>query len=546
MIANLPKLHLPNLGLLLAALAAMLFGAQPVTARVQVLPYLEYQQVLTADFNDGGEVLTYSSFAAGVDAAIDSRRFDGQISYRYERRISWDDDLADSDVHSGVAQGRYEIAKGVSLDGGALAARARADGEGPVFGLSTADDPNIAEVYSAYVGPTLSTRVGDLAVGASYRLGYVHVDDDSVVGGNLGRPVRDRYGSSTSHSATASVGMSPGRYPFGWTIGGGYVREDVDRLDQEYEGKYVRGDVVVPVSPTLAVTAGVGYEDIQSKQSDILRDANGVPIVTPGGRLIADRSKPPLLAYDQDGVIWDAGVLWRPNRRTELQARVGRRYGGTSVTGSLSHQINETMAVSAVVYDGISSFGRLVVNDLSGLPVNFNVNRNPLNNGIGGIGGCVFGDEAGTGTCFDDAFQSINTNNFRNRGASVLLSGGRGPWSMGIGAGYSHRKYLAPGVTAAGGFTMDGLIDESISISGNVGRELSRTSGVDFDAYATWFDSGVPGSESAFSTGASASYYRRLLMDRLTGYAAIGLYTTDSGTFDSTAASGLVGLRYTF
>ena len=30
------------------------------------------------------------------------------------------------------------------------------------------------------------------------------------------------------------------------------------------------------------------------------------------------------------------------------------------------------------------------------------------------------------------------------------------------------------------------------------------------------------------------------------GYAAVGLYTTDSGDFDQTVASGLIGVRYTF
>src|SRR3546814_17550199 len=80
--------------------------------------------------------------------------------------------------------------------------------------------------------------------------------------------------------------------------------------------------------------------------------------------------------------------------------------------------------------------------NLNGLPDEFNVNPNPFNPGIGGVGGCVFGEEGGSGVCFDDAFQSIDSSNFRIRGANILFSGGRGPWSMGLGAGYAQRRYL--------------------------------------------------------------------------------------------------------
>lgn len=527
--------------------AALILAPAPASARADIAPYLEVQQVLSADIN-GGDVLTYTAAVAGINGRVSTQRLEAQISYRYERRFDWNDDLADNDVHNGVAQARLQVVPNLlSLDAGALAARSRADGRGPIFGFGSVDNSNVAEVYSAYAGPTLSTRVGDVDVGASYRLGYVHVDDHSLAGVPRppGQPVPDRYDSSITHNASASVGMAPGRLPFGWTIGAGYVREEVDRLDREFEGKYVRGDVVVPVSPTLALTAGVGYEDIQSTQQDILRDANGVPIISPDGELVPDPSRPRLLAYDQEGLIWDAGVIWRPSRRTELQARVGYRYGGTTVTGSFRHEINSRFGIYANVFDTVSTFGQLTINNLSGLPNDFNVNPNPLNPGVGGIGGCVFGAEPGSATCFDDAFQSIDTSDFRIRGANVGLSGERGPWSVGLGAGYSQRKYVSPGVTPEG-FTLDGRRDHSFTVHGYLGRELSHTSGVNVDAYAAWFDSGVPGAENSFGAGVSGSYYRTLWFDHLQGYAAAGLYTSDSGEFDETVASGLIGLRYTF
>ena len=532
----------------LALCALTAFGAAPAAAKVAtgVQPYLEVQQVLNAELN-GGDVLTYTSIAAGVDAGVTTRRVRAQISYRYEKRIGWGDDPADDDAHAGIAQIEADIIPNLlRFNAGALATRARADGLGPVFGLSRAGNGGVSKIYSLYAGPDLSTRVGALDVAGSYRFGLVEIDNQRLRGVPLapGAIQLDRFESSTNHSLSASVGMGVGELPFGWTVAGGYYLEQADRLDQEFEGRFIRGDIVVPVAPTLALTAGVGYEKIESSQQDILRAADGTPVVTPGGRLIGDPSRPRLLSYYTDGLIWDAGAIWRPTRRTELQARVGRRYGGTTVIGSLTHQFSDRYGFNASVYDGVESFGRLLIADLAAVPVDFDVRRNPLGNNIGGLGGCVFGSDPGTGTCFDDAFQAIAGSSFRNRGANLLFSGGRGPWDFNVGANYSSRRYFAPIVTQ--GFALDRRTDESVSLYAGVNRDLSRTSSVSFDGYASWFDSGLAGTDGATSAGITGSYYQSFLFDRLQGQAALGLFTTDSNGIDSTVASALLGLRYNF
>jgi uncharacterized protein (PEP-CTERM system associated) len=536
---------------LLAAAPALAQTAPPEPApagpsrTVAIQPYIEVNQVLNASLDDG-DVLTYTALAAGVDGTVRTRRVQASISYRYERRIAWEDDLADTDVHSGIAQVRAElIPSTLQVSAGALATRVRGDSFGPFIGFDTIDDPSQSEVYSFYAGPDFSRRIGDLDVAASYRIGYVEVDNKLFAG--LPRPagveILDRYDRSVNHSASASIGMGVGELPFGWTLGAGYVREDVDRLDSEFEAAYVRGDIVLPVSPTFALTAGVGYEDISSSQQDILRDAVGRPILTPGGRLIGDPSRPRLRAFDTDGVIYDAGFIHRPSRRTELQARFGRRYGGTLVIGSARHQLNRDYGVQAQVYSGIESFGRLTVANLAAVPIDFDLRRTPFSNGLIG-GGCVFGNDPGTGACFDDAFQSIATSNFRNRGASILFSGGRGVWSFGAGAGYASRRYFNPLVEQA--FAIRRQTDESFTLNAYANRQLSRDSGISFDGYATWFDNGLPGIEDSSSFGVSTTYYRSFLIERLRFQAAAGLFRTESGPFDDTVASALVGLRYTF
>jgi hypothetical protein len=528
-----------------AAGISLIAGAAAVQGepRTSIHPYLEVDQVATMDF-DRGEVLTYTGVGGGVDANVATRRVQAMVSVNYQHRVGWNDRLKDHDVVSGLAAVHVDAVPGLlAFDAGAMAARTHADIRVPVPTARSIDSAGIAEVYSAYAGPTLSTHAGPVAVNASYRLGYVKVDDHSLAGAGLppGAPRVDRYSSSTVHNATVSVGMAPGELPFGWTVGAGYVREDMNRLDSKFEGKYVRGDIVFPVSPTFAVTGGIGYEWLQGSQRDFLRDpTTGLPVLTPGGNLIVDPSRPRLKTIDRNGEMWDVGFIWRPSRRTELQARGGWRYGGKSFTASLSHKINAHSALNAAVYDGVSSFGRLLVTDLNGLPTNFK----PPSNGGGLSGaGCIFGNDPGTGACFGDAFQSISNFNFRNRGASLRYSASRGPWSMGLGAGYANRKYLAPDSSL---FALHGVTDQSFNLSGNLSRRLTARSGVDFDAYANWYDSGLANTDASFSAGLTGRYYRSIFRDNLQAQIAAGLYTTQAGDFDASYGSILVGLRYTF
>jgi hypothetical protein len=509
-------------------------AARAGRANSWIAPYLEVAQVVSAEL-DGGDTLTYTSVAAGVDGGIHTARVSVNMSLRYQRIIEWDGDVPDTDIISGLAAASVQVVPGaVALDAGVLATRT--GGEGRVFG-TTQVDPSV-EVYSGYVGPTVSAMAGPVAVNAAYRLGYVDIDDNT---GGAGPD--DGFDSATTHVATASVGMAPGRLPVGWTVGAGYTRTESDSdFDDEFEAAFVRADVVVPVSPTLALTAGVGYEDIEASQLDVTRDVNGVPIIGPDGRPIPDATRPRVLTYDLDGIIADAGLIWRPSARTELQARVGWRYDSTTFVGSLSHQFSPNAGMTVVVYDQVLPFGNVLVNDISSLPDEFDVERDPL---TGNINGCVFGggSNVGSGACLDRSLQSIGGSTFRLRGASLVLSGERGLWSWGVGGGYAHRRYGRPDDAA---FDVFGNSDENFGLFASAGRQLTRSSSLDLGVYASWFDSDAANFDTVFTTGASVAYRRQFLLDRLQLIAALGLNHADDGTVDSTILSGLLGLRYTF
>jgi hypothetical protein len=193
------------------------------------------------------------------------------------------------------------------------------------------------------------------------------------------------------------------------------------------------------------------------------------------------------------------------------------------------------------VFDTVETFGNLLVNDLSGLPNDFQIRRNPF---TGDIGGCAFGSAPGSGGCFDRSLQSIRGATFRIRGASLVVSGNRGLWDMGIGASYVRRDF---GQGESSPFvTFGGDEDQSATIYASLGRRLSRVSQVNADIFASWYDTDQPGLGSVTTIGGNIGYTRRLLLDRLQFLAALGLYHSAQDGADSTVASALLGLRYNF
>lgn len=530
------------LGFALATVLVMAGLSSPAMAekRVDVAPYLELDQVFVADLKGGSDdVLTYTNVAIGVDSSIQTARAEAQINLRYEHQFSWNKNTSDQDVVSGLARARVNLIRDdLSLEGGALATRTRSDGIGGANGTLIGD--NVSQVYSLYAGPTLTTQLGALDVNAAYRLGYSRLENDTDVTTPAGVQNLGGFEDSVYHSAEVAVGMQPGELPFGWSVSGGYDREDASQLDQRYEGKFARADVTVPLSGHVALVGGVGYEEIKISQRSVLLDGSGNPVINGDGRFVTDTSAPRQLLYDQDGLIWDAGVMWRPSRRTSLEVHVGRRYGSMTYTGSFSYQPSSRTALQVGVFDGISSFGRQLNDNLVSLPTSFNLAGNPFS---GDFSGCAFGTQDG-GVCFNDVLQAISAANFRHRGIAAQLSSRSGGWDYGLALGYSRRKFIAPNTGVFAG--VSGTTDENYYTNLFLGRQLDEKSGIDLALYGNYFDSSVPGAVDVTNYGAYASYYRNFT-GRLRGMAALGVDAMDADGLDGTV-SGLaqLGLRYDF
>ena len=261
----------------------------------------------------------------------------------------------------------------------------------------------------------------------------------------------------------------------------------------------------------------------------------------PQGRPAPDPGAPRQLTYDMDGIMYDAGIIWRPSPRTELQARAGRRYGGTTVVGSLSHRINDHASVNAAVFDSVQTFGNQLNNDLSNLPDDFDASRDPL---TGNLGGCVFGQQGG-GTCLNRSLQSIRGNSFRMRGGSLTFAGERRRWSWGVGAGYTHRRYARPNDPAFDAADPErGPGFQRLRLAGppaqpHVEPRTSTSSRAGTTAISPASTTSPRSAGRSATAAPSCSTGCQLL-------AALGLYNTDDGIDSSTNASGQLGLRYTF
>lgn len=514
-------------------------GKKRAEPRVEVVPYIEVQQVLVADLKNGGDVLTYSTVAAGVDASIATRRAEGQVSVRYERLIGYDNGVDDQDIVTGLARGSLAVTRNLSLEAGGVAARSRVDGRGGAPVNLVGNPDNITQVYSVYGGPTFMTQAGDLSINAAYRAGYTKVETKDSVVLPAGQQRFDQFDDSVSQLATASVGMQPGPLPIGWAVSGSWQREDAGQLDGRFDGKYVRGDVTVPVSPTLALVGGIGYEDIEISERDALRDAGGVPIVGTDGRLVKDPNSPRLIAYQTDGLIWDAGVLWRPSPRTSVEARYGRRYGSDIYIGSLSYRPGRDWAVNVSVYDTVTGFGSLLNDNLAALPTQFRTTRNPLS---GDIGGCAFGQSGGL--CLNDALQNASSAAFRQRGITASFSGTTGGWDTGVALGYNRRKAIASSLGAQA--VVNGVTDEFFFAAAYLGTNIDQRTRFESNIYASYFDSGFASANDVLQTGANAALYRQIIRG-LSAKAAVGLDSYRQEDFDSElTASALLGLRYSF
>lgn len=508
--------------------------------RVEVRPYIEIDQIVTAQLSPRSDVLTYTQAAVGVDASISGRNNAVSASVRYEHQFGWGRNAGSGDAISGIVRGYTTLTRGVTVEAGALATQANIQGGTSALPAGALSGNGRTNIYSVYAGPSVATRVGDLDVSANYRAGFTKIDQSDR--SRLTSGTTDVFDKSVVQSADTQAGFAPGTLlPVGIGAAGSFYQEDISNLDQRVRDMQARGLVTVPVSHSVQVVGALGYEDVEVSSRDAVRDATGLPVIGSDGRYVTDKSAPRQLAYDVSGLIWDVAVMWRPSPRTSLSAHVGRRYGSMSYGGNLAWAPNDRSRVSVTVYDGISGFGGQLNRSIGALPDDFEVVRDPI---TGDLRGCVATLDGGN--CLSGALGSVRSSVFRGRGIAASYSVRLGRLNAGVGAGYDNRKYIAARGTVLA--AANGATDENYWLTAFVGGELGRQAGWSASVYANWITSDDLASRDASSYGASAGYYRNFA-PRLRGTLAIGIDGVNYKTpaiDDLWSASALAGLRYSF
>lgn len=508
--------------------------------RTSIDPYIEANSLASWQISPGSDVVTYTQLAAGVDASIAGRNNGGSVSLRYERNFAHQSEGSDSDTITGLARGYATIIPRVlTFEAGGLASSTRVDAQGRSVINPLVDDNLSTQTYSAYAGPNLQTRMGAVDVSANYRIGYTRVDGPDFL--TQSGTQADLFDESVTHSATVRAGTRPGDpLPVGIGVGAGYYQEDVSNLDQRVRDAYVRGDVTVPITPTLAFVAGAGVEDVEVSSRDAVRDVDGNPVIGDNGRYVTDTASPRIIAYEASGLIWDVGVVWTPSSRTQLEAHFGRRYDSETFYGNFSWRPSSRSNLSIGVYDGIQGFGGRLNNALAALPTDFTVTRDPV---TGELTGCVSTLD-GSG-CLDGLLGSVRSSVFRGRGVVASYSRQIGRMTAAIGAGYDRRKFIgAPGTVLE---LADGIVDESYYVAAGVSGPVGQRGSFSLNSYANWFDSGTAGSGDVRVLGSSASYSEEVVRN-LSARAAVAISMLDSDIAPDnfTTASALLGLRYDF
>ncbi|MFM7403593.1 MAG: preprotein translocase subunit YajC [Erythrobacter sp.] len=410
-------------------------------------------------------------------------------------------------------------------------------------GGGTTGNPLVAEdaesrLYTNFAGPTLTTRVGAVDVQGVARAGYSRFESDNALVTQQGTQI-DVFDDSVTYLGQLRAGIRPGEVlPVGLAVTAGGFQEEIGNLDQRARDLFVRGEITVPLTTSLALVAGAGYENVEVSSRDAVRDANGNPVIGADGRFVTNPNAPRQIAFDVDGLLWDVGVLWRPSSRTSLQAAVGRRYDSTTYYGTFTYVPNQRSAFALSAYDGISGVGGVLNNAIAGLGNDFEAIRNPV---TGDFGGIVSGTN---GQAVIGGVGSVRSAVFRGRGVRGSYQRQFGRTTAAIGAGYDRRTFIAAAGTVLA--PIDGLTDQSYYVIGGLTREFGPLSNITTNAYVNWFDPSGP-ANNATAAGAAIAYNQGIT-DRLVGRAAIAVDYIDSEftAQDLATATALVGLRYNF
>lgn len=526
--------------LLCLGLAGAGFAAPAAANKPKITPYFDVEEFTQQQLKGFGQNVTYTQVSTGVDAEISTRRIVSTITYRFSRRIPESGQTQSDTSHDGLARVSVQVVKDLlAVDAGAIATHARVDAGGAAPQTNTGAAANLTQVFSYFVQPSIGHQFGEANAHASYRYGYT-VTEGSTAPPLAGLPRAGRFDSSVNHEGNLAIGMKRSSLPFDWTIKGEFKSELASALDRHFDTWNATAEVIYPIFPTIAAVGSVGYESSKTSERSALLDATGIPVVDSKGRVVVDPNSPRTLTYDVKGIVGDGGVIWRPSRRTRLELRGGYRYDGFSLNGLFEYEIGPRSGMTLVIFDRIDSFGGGVNGGLAQAPAAFDPTQV---DGTSSYQNCLFGKQAGSGTCLTGTLGSAAASAYRSRGANFIYSYQMHATKLSFTAGYARRNYIdlpgAPGSLA-------GVVDQAFFAQATIGEQLTRSSGFTFSFSGNLFKNGQIGAGDVMSGAINGGYYQSFGRG-LRAQASVGVEATkqDGAPLDIKSHAQL-GVRYQF
>jgi hypothetical protein len=526
---------------LLTLLAGGGMGSAAHADRPQFGAFMNVDQIGEVQFSGTGDDVTYTEVSGNLTAQIKNRRIVASGSYRLSYRIPEYGKVDKTLNQDGVMRLQANvIEEWVTADAGVIITRARVAPGGAAPQTNSANAKNLTQTYSTFFQPTIAHHFGDLGFSGTYR--YAYTKNEGTQQGLGADPLNNRFDSSVDQQVTATAGMHRGELPFDWTATLEYSAENATDLAKHTRSLTATDEVVQPLTDAVALVASGGYEHIKiSQRRPLVNPFTGTPIRDSNGRFIVDPTSPRLLTYDMKGMIGDAGIIWKPSRRTRLEARAGHRYGGLTVTGLFEWKPSDRSGMTFQVTDRIETYGQGVSGGLAASPVQLDLSQS--SDPTDSYQNCLFGKGAGTGRCIGGSLGQASASNYRERAASIIFNHRMRRWTFSASAGYSRRSYIdTPGTV----FSLDGVVDQLFFGELSMGGILTRQSGVSFSFRANYFKNGQVGVSDVQSGSFSANYYRSFGRGiRLRADFSVDASKQDGITADVSGRAQL-GLQYKF
>ena len=508
--------------------------------RLTIRPYIEAGEVADWGISPRTQVLTYTEVAVGVDAQVNGNNTVGSVSLRYQRNIGYGQQSSGDSV-TGLARMATAIVPGaLRMDYGLMATRANISASG-------AASPNVAgvnlasnQIYSAFAGPTLRTHMGLAEVDAHYRVGYTKVGSPDFGAVAPGQSTPNAFSHSWSQDAGGAITFKPHEpLPVGVGIDGNWSQENDSLLGQRTVDEHIHGTLTVPITHTLAVIGGVGYEHDRVESYNAQVDASGNPVLSANGQYIANTAAGRQIAFDTSGLIWDAGVVWKPGPRTALEMHYGKRYGSDGAWGTFSWHPDARQSFNLQVNDTLSGFGGSLSSALAGAPTEFTVIPNPT---AANIGSCVAALQGGG--CIAAVLGSVAAPVYHDQSVSGTYGLNFGRLQTGLGFGYDRRTLITGSNNVLG--SVNGQRDQYYWVAAYASEKLSPRSNLLASVNLYRFNSGAGSAGDSTSVHAGGTYQYNFTQ-HLTASASLAVDGVNLESLnDSWAASGALNMRYSF